>query len=700
MDSEFGKDLIDMVFAEGGILARCYASYEERPAQRAMAQQIFDAYSASQIALVEGGTGTGKSLAYLAGAMLWAARSQQRTVISTHTIALQHQLIEKDLPLLLSALDLEVEAVVVKGMSNYLCWKRLEEKEEQQSLFAEDDKATGQLRLWADNSSDGTRASLPFSLPGGTWESVAAERDSCTHIQCPHYKKCFFFKARKKAEDAQILIVNHHLLLLDCLDKKRGEERSLLPEYSHLVIDEAHHLEEIALDIMAVRLSKRELMGLFAHLLSEREGQQGSLQKVRRLLATHNEGNSSLLYRLDTEFPQLKTDTNAKIASAFTILENSQTQLLARRWRLQKKDLQSLDIAPFDDLIDNLKKVVAILRGLVADLPSLREEKQMNVLSADILLVAERMEEKQLALHRFFHPDAKEADEVRWYEKENEQQPTIVCADLDVAGHLSEKLFSPLESAVLCSATLCSGKDFTMIRSRLGLSTLSERTVTEGVYPSPFDFTSRVLFAIPRDLPDPSSPLFTKEASALLFEMLTIVGGGAFVLFTSYEMLQQFYRELQPKLERKGFALFRQGEEERTLLLQRFRTASKGVLFGTDSFWEGVDIAGEALRCVVIVKLPFQVPNDPVVEAQHEAIEKQGGNPFYDLTVPKAAMKFKQGFGRLMRTKDDRGAVICLDPRLLTKAYGKRILSVLPACRNAFTDCASIKAELGKFFSQ
>lgn len=690
-----------MVFAPEGILARSYSSYEERPAQKAMAQQIFDAYVGKQIALVEGGTGTGKSLAYLTAAVLWAARCKERTVISTHTIALQHQLIEKDLPLLLKALDLDIEAVVVKGMNNYVCLKRLEEKEDQQSFFAEDEKATEQLRTWADNSSDGSRASLPFSLPGGTWESVAAERDSCTHIQCPHYKKCFFFKARKKAEDAQVLVVNHHLLLLDCLDKKKNadDERSILPEYTRLVIDEAHHLEDIALDILAVRSSKRELFTLFARLVSEREGHLGSLQRVRRLLAQYNAADPTLLQRLETEFPHLKNDIATKVGNAFTALETSQNQLIARRWRLQKEDISQTNVvSSFDSLVEDLKKAVAMLRGLVGDFPSLREDKQMPVLAAEILQAADRIEEKAEALQKFFHPNEKAHNEVRWFERENDNQAAIVCADLDVAGHLAEKLFEPVNTAVLCSATLCGGKDFSMIRNRLGISTLQEREVTEGLYPSPFDFASRVLFAIPSDLPDPAAFQFSKEAAELLYEILTIVEGGAFVLFTSYDMLQQFHRELQMRLERKGFTLFRQGDEERMLLLQRFRKATKGVLFGTDSFWEGVDIAGEALRCVVIVKLPFQVPNDPVVEAQHEAITKQGGNPFYDLTVPKAAMKFKQGFGRLMRTKDDRGCVICLDPRLLSKSYGKKILAVLPSCRNSFTQRHTVLADLRNFF--
>lgn len=701
MDNELENEPLEMVFGCDGILARTYASYEERPMQKAMARQIFDAYERKQIALVEGGTGTGKSLAYLTAAVLWAARNKERTVISTHTIALQHQLIEKDLPLLLKALDLEVDALVVKGMNNYICLKRLEEKEEHQSLFAEEDKSTQQLRMWVENSSDGSRASLPFPLPSGTWDTVAAERDSCTHIQCPHYKKCYFFKARKKTEDAQILIVNHHLLLLDCLDKKKNgeEERSILPEYSHLVIDEAHHLEDIALDILAVRTSKRELFSIFSRLMSEREGNLGSLQRIRRMLAEVDTSNSTLLFRLDTEFPQLKADVGTKVQNAFTALEMSQTQILARKWRLQKKDLeQKTIVAAFDSLIEDLKKAVAMLRGLIGDLPSMRDEKQTSVLTAEVFQAADKIEEKANALERFFHAEDKAHNEVRWFERENENHASIVCADLDVAGHLSEKLFVPLDAAVLCSATLSGGRDFSFMRSRLGISDLQEREVTEGMYPSPFDFSSRVLFGIPSDLPDPATFPFAREASELLFEILTIVEGGAFVLFTSYDMLQQFYRDMQMKLERKGFTLFRQGDEERTLLLQRFRKASKGVLFGTDSFWEGVDIAGEALRCVVIVKLPFQVPNDPVVEAQYEAITKQGGNPFYDLTVPKAAMKFKQGFGRLMRTKDDRGSVICLDPRLLSKPYGKRILSVLPSCKNSFTTRDALLADLRIFF--
>lgn len=710
LDDTLSKELIDFVFAPQGILARSYTSYEERPAQKAMAQQILEAYEKKQIALVEGGTGTGKSLAYLTAAVLWAARNKERTVISTHTIALQHQLIEKDLPLLLKTLDLDIEAVIVKGMNNYLCWKRLEEKEEEVTLFSgQEEKAVHHLRLWAEKSVDGTRSSLSFSLPPGTWESVGAEREHCTHVQCPFYKKCFFFKARKAAEEAQILVVNHHLLLLDSLDKDENEdkERNILPDYSRLIIDEAHHLEDIALDILAVYSSKREILTLLAQLLSERQDHLGSLQKIHRQLSQQSAISPSLIFRLETEIPSCKAELVTKLAQAFMVLENKmQEQLRIRRWRLQAQYQQDphwqTSILPaFDALIEDLKKITAILRSFVADLPLIREDKQLPVWMADVVQTTERLEVKKNALHSFFHPDAELHTEVRWIERENDHQVAIVCADLDVAARLSKTLFAPLDTVVLCSATLRGGADFALVRHRLGIASLENHfEITEGIYSSPFDFASRVLFAIPKDLPDPASFCFLQEAGQLLMEILRIAEGGAFVLFTSYEMLQQFYRELQPKLEKLGFSLFRQGDEERTQLLQHFRKATKGVLFGTDSFWEGVDIAGEALRCVVIVKLPFQVPNDPIVEAQHEAIVKEGGNPFYDLTIPKAAMKFKQGFGRLMRRKEDWGCVVCLDPRLLSKGYGKHILNSLPMCKNSFADRQTVLNDLRLFFNR
>ncbi len=607
-------------------------SLEERTEQKQMAQRIYEAYENNEIALIEAGTGIGKSLAYLVPAVLWALKHQEKTIISTHTISLQEQLIHKDLPFLIKALGLDIQVMLVKGMNNYLCLRRLDD--------VEDSKEIDKLKIWGEKTKDGSRSSVPFPITSSTWDQVKAESDFCTHVHCPHYKQCFFFKARRKVEEAQILIVNHSLLLTQMVKGKEG----VLPEVQRIIIDEAHHLEEITLEKLSKRYSRRGLL---------------------RLLGK------------EMDFPEEKLALINKIDAAFSGLKGSYSLLKPDHlfWKGGAKE-------HFIELADALKKYAQSLFGLEKSLEN-RKEKQTAVLT-----IAARLEENADGLKAFFSEE-NNPKKVRWVEDE-----TLVDAHLDVSTYLEKEFFAPTSTVTLCSATLTTARSFEFLRERLGIKSAR---VTENIYDSPFDYKNRTLMLVPTDLPDPNEPSFIEEASKRISQAIEASKGNAFVLFTSYDMLEKCYEKVAPHLP---YEFMKQGDLSRQMLIEQFKEKDGCVLFGTDSFWEGVDVAGESLRCVIIVKLPFKAPNDPLMEAYAQALTAEGKNPFFDYAVPQAVVKFKQGFGRLMRQKSDRGCVLCLDKRLVTKTYGKIFLKSLPPCQTLFLKTDKVMEAMHDFYER
>ncbi len=699
MDKKTGLELLNLIFSPAGFLQQLLASYEERPGQQRMAEQVLEAYLENRVALVEAGTGIGKSLAYLANALLFVAKEHEKTVISTHTIALQQQLIEKDIPFLLQALDLQAKVVIVKGMQNYLCLRRLEEVEDQMELLPGMESVQFEkLSQWANATTDGSRSQISFPLLPSVWNQVCVDADSCTKMQCPHFRRCFFFKARKEVEDAQLLIVNHHLLLYDLQNKEkadRAQEHNILPTYKRLIIDEAHHLEEVALDVLAERVDRLDLLRLLGRVSSENAAHKGRLQLIREILFEKKPVHTLLLQRLEIDLPIGRREIGRKIEIAFSLLEQVGG---GQKWRvttthLQNPLFQQSLLPAFQDLGQELQKWTVALDALATDLQGVEvvKERELEELCTELSNLSGRLAEKGELLQTFFEipQDDQKGDQVSWVEQ-NRENLILVRAYLDIASRLRSQLFSPISTVALCSATLTTGGHFRFVRQRLGLVDEAltdqsqegiEKRVSEGIHPSPFAFEERVLFAVVRDLPDPTRASFCEAAAEAIIEIIAKTKGGAFVLFTSYEMLRTCYQITEGRLQAMGLRLFKQGDISRNLLLEGFKKGTNSVLFGTDSFWEGVDVAGEALRCVVLVRIPFQVPNDPLVEAQHEAVQKEGKNPFFDFTIPKAIVKFKQGFGRLMRRKEDRGCVVCLDHRLITKPYGKQFLKSLPPCQ-------------------
>jgi len=598
-------------------------NFEERKGQAEMLECCQNAYEEETTLLVEAGTGIGKSIAYLAAALTWEG---EPTVIATHTIALQEQLLKKDIPLLLKALDVKASVALMKGMSNYLCIRKLHDS----------DQMPNALQEWAQKTDEGTRSEYPFP------KEVAADSESCTHARCPHFQDCFFFKAKKRAAEAKIVIANHHLLFADLAIRHSSDnydQPCILPAFNRLIIDEAHHTEDVATEYFADKTSRSSLLHLLGIALAK-------LNKLARKIDLKSE------LTLMVE----KRDVAELVEELFNRLESFVGQEEKRRIT----DLQD----PY--IVENIqplaKQLVQQGCAFVASLLSIEAQDHPSLI-ADIKGVSQQLDRHFSILNKCI---LKELDpqHVRWIEKSGQ----LVQARLEVASLLKEALFDKLSTVILCSATLATNNDFSFVKSRLGIEKAEEHS-----FESPFDFEKQALLATCLDLPDPRDGSFTRRVNATIANMIHASKGNAFVLFTSYQMLQEC--KAAWKLP---YPLFCQGERERTSLLETFRETDGAVLFGTDSFWEGVDVVGDQLRLVVLVKLPFRVPSDPLFQARSEAVTLNGDSAFFHLALPQAVLKFKQGFGRLIRHRDDRGCVVCLDSRLVNKGYGKAFLKALP----------------------
>lgn len=714
----------------GGPLSMSIRGFEVREPQIKMTEKILQAYNQGEIALIEAGTGTGKSLSYLVPAILWAVQNKERSVISTHTITLQEQLLNKDIPMLVKALGVDIKAVLVKGMSNYLCLRKLQEaKDEFRLLSDQESQELEKIEDWAEHTTDGSRSSLSFVPTGATWDKVCAESDTCTHIKCPHYKKCHFIKARKDAEDAQLLIANHSLLFADLSyrsENDKFDDPSLLPNYTRVVIDEAHHVEDIATEFFATRIAQLGILRLLARLTSEKHGKmQGKLPLLKEKIQECCKKNvtsqvNSLTNRLEIDLPGLRKNLLREIIDTFqafglfaqTLQSPSNNDL---EWKENKQRLLPFHtthpdwgnkiVPAVQRTMEESKRYIAALVSLEEDLKALDNEtldEQTKGIRHEINALTKRLDSFQNALTEFttseFPPNR-----VRWIEVHaSKTMPTIqlVNANLDVSKALVDFLFCKVPTIVLCSATLTTNNQFTFIRNRLGLTAelLPHKSISEEIFGSPFNYQQQSLLAIPVDLPLPTHPDYVKKACEKIFQTLLSSRGNAFILFTSYTLLNSCYANLQKKLENHKFHLFKQGEDNRQSLLNNFKAADRAVLFGTDSFWEGVDVTGEDLRCVIIVKLPFRVPNEPLIEARTEVIAARGGDPFSEYSLPQAIMKFKQGFGRLIRDKSDRGCVVCLDSRLVTKKYGAYFINSLPPCQIQYLQNDNMQKQIEEFY--
>ncbi len=715
---------IDALIGPDGPLAARIEGYEARPEQRAMAAAVARAFSSGKVLLVEAGTGTGKSLAYLVPAVLWAVRRREKVIASTATINLQEQLVAKDIPVLAGEGLPPFRSALVKGRGNYVSLRRAEEaRAGQAELFEEDgDRASlGAVTRWLKTTRTGDRAELPHPPADAVWDRVESTPDSCLRTRCPTYGKCFYFRTRQEAGRADLLVANHHLLFSDLSIKAElgdFDAPAVLPAFRHLVIDEAHHIEDTASDYFGTRVTALGLRRLLGRLVSRRRLGRGIIPALveRAIKSRHPDAaraarileeealpaHGSAALAAEEDLAAIRDHVAAHVADAGGATEAVAEGAGAGRPRDRKVRLRSAKAGetlwtvlrpPLDrtrQRLGTLGAVVVRAAKALEDVDEPRVRDELAGAALELRSAARRCQSAARSIELFL--DDRDESHVRWVElrarrgrsRPGETAEDRVLANLHVAPLrvdevLREKLFDHVHGAVLSSATLAVAGSFEYVRRRLGLADLPEGRVEEMILGSPFDYARRCAVGVTTGIPEPGDPLYEPRVIIATREAVKRSGGRAFVLFTSYGMLRRVHQALAPILEREGLLVLRQGDGNRTALLDRFRKAGNAVLFGTDSFWEGVDVKGDALSLVVITRLPFRVPDEPLWQARAEDLQRRGGDPFRQMTVPAAVLKFRQGVGRLIRSKSDRGAILILDRRVVTRGYGQAFLESLPA---------------------
>lgn len=683
-----------------GPLAQASESYEERPSQIQLAEEIARAFNESKIGVFEAGTGVGKSFAYLIPAVLWAVSNKERVIVSTGTINLQQQLFEKDIPLALKITGKNVKSVLLKGRQNYVCLRRLSDAEEERSLFDDDAEMIDVIRSWTKETPTGSRSDLSFVPPDSVWSRINSESDACLGGRCPHREECFVMRMRKEASDASLIVVNHHLLFADIESRMSGagyEDAAVLPPYRRIVFDEAHGIEDSATSFFSEIITRFKVM------------------KQVNLLFRNFRGTSSgfLVQAAAVSSAENCTERAAACASSVkdSLMALDQAAVLAMEEDFSLR-LHASNAARFCDVLSamsRLRSSLAVFNDLVREVLEGIDDRD-----ADIPAVWEA----KTVLHRLESFASLCSEFCRWNEKEGTvfwmQKVKIppkapgdsftvfvqfIQTPLDIAPLMNAGVFEPMETVVCTSATLRTDRNFSYWMRRTGISLAEKGRVLQQDFESPFPYRTNVLFAVPDDAPFPDSQYFQSYAEDAVLKLVLAAGGRTLVLFTSYDSLKFSYNASRAVLAENGIAAFKQGDDDRFRLLEKFKEDTKSVLFATDSFWEGVDVPGSSLSQVIIAKLPFAVPNDPVFSARSEALERQGGNSFMQLSLPQAVIKFRQGFGRLIRRSDDKGAVVVLDRRIVEKKYGGMFIRSVPQTKRMYSPLADITEAVRRFLS-
>ncbi len=631
------------IFGPGGLISKAHPEYEHRPGQVEMAEAVLRAFEQKHHLIVEAGTGTGKTLAYLVPAIAAACGSGARVIISTGTKNLQEQLMDKDIPFLQDVLPAKFRAAAMKGRNNYACLHRIKRAESMPVLEGLDQiDQFDEVFHWVNKTDTGDRAelsTLPENLP--FWRHIDARSDTCLGQQCPDFDSCFITRMRQRALDADVVVVNHHLFFAD-LALRNGAYGAVLPDYAAVILDEAHQIEDVASEYFGVQVSNYQIDDLLRDVsflkfdTSEREREltriSARIQRFADLfwISFHDgrglEGRFAFAPQAGMPADR-RQDVGAPTADAYHALDNS---------------------------LNRLETTLDVLKDAPADAESiLRRTRQLRF---DLNFIMKGEDQ------RF----------VYWLERRG-RGVFLRGSPIDVSGLLQDKLFEKVPTVILTSATLSSGGNFNFIRERLGLDE-AEEMIAESI----FDFENQAVLYLPLRMPDPRSPQWASAAADEVARIVNATEGRAFVLSTSLSGMNELYQRVSPRLD---FPCLLQGSASKGALLRKFRSTPNAVLFATSSFWQGVDVRGEQLSCVIIDKLPFAVPSDPVVAARQRHIEDRGGSSFYEYSVPQAIISLKQGLGRLIRSRTDRGVLAVLDPRLRTKMYGQTFLQSLPPCR-------------------
>ncbi|MFL6467908.1 MAG: ATP-dependent DNA helicase [Pyrinomonadaceae bacterium] len=643
--TQSSESLIHKVFGESGLVARFHENYEYRSGQIQMAEQVEKALAERRHLIVEAGTGTGKTLAYLVPAIAAAIAQKKRVIISTGTKNLQEQLMEKDIPFLQKILPRKFTAEYMKGRSNYACLYRVKKAEHQPILEGLDE--IDHFRVvsrWINETEYGDRRELT-DLPENLsfWNRVNARSDICIGQNCPDYDPCFITRMRSRADAADIVVVNHHLFFAD-LNVRGNQFGKVIPDYGAVIFDEAHLIEDIASDYFGFQVSNFQIDELVRDTDNLPIGDAVVTRDLTKL-AARIMGHADQFWQ---RFRQAKTD------GRFPLLADAFSH------RTMKGDSKATPLGEAYYALDNsLSGLEALLRKFADEMPEaesmLRRTRQTRFDLEFVVTQAER-------------------NYVYWLERRG-KGVFLRASPVDVSELLREKLFDKVESCILTSATMSSSGSFNFVRERLGLDTMKTSGFTAE---TSFDYEKQAILYLPKAMPDPRSPEFTQLAAGEIIKVISVTRGHAFVLCTSNQSMTALYELVSARV---NYPCFVQGSMSKTGLLERFRETPNAVLFATASFWQGVDVQGDQLSCVIIDKLPFAVPTDPIVAARSRFIDENGGRSFSEYSIPQAVISLKQGIGRLIRSRTDRGVIAILDPRIRTKPYGRDFLQSLPRMR-------------------
>lgn len=675
-------------FERNGLLSQCFKEFEYRDEQLHMAEHIEKGLNDEKKVIVEAGTGTGKTLAYLIPSIEWAIENEKKVIISTNTINLQEQLLNKDIPVIKKMMTKEFKYLLVKGRGNFLCNRKhgnlLSMKPADLEDFSDDQKRQFEAIInWGKETKTGDKSELYFEADYTVWEYFQSETDICAGVRCPYKSECFFLKSREEKKRADILIANHHIFFSDLAIRKEigfNTDYSILPEYGLVVFDEAHNVEKVARDYFSYEASKysfTKAMNQIHNVLNKKK-HKGQLEILIQYLKNRTYEDKETIEKL------LENDVRLNHSNLFEAGRNyfdrlsevfSKGQVGSVSFRIKKDEIMA---ASFYSMLNDVKENFVLefntyLRTMRKIITTLKDTEDNDGIINDFTKYVERLEtffENFKFINTF-----DDEDFIYWVEVNNKKSNSkLVATPLKIDGELNENLYSNLKQLIFTSATIAVENNFDYFKKSIGL----EEDTYDKIIASPFDYDKQMKVYIPSGLPDPNDRDFLDEIEPLLKRMILKTRGRTFVLFTSYKSLNYMYYMLRDELEENGIDFFIQGMYPRTKLVEMFKNSDSPVLFGTDSFWEGVDVKGEKLVSVIIVKLPFKVPSDPITEAIIETYELQGRKPFIEYQIPESVIKFKQGIGRLIRSKDDRGIITILDNRIVTKRYGKYFLDSIP----------------------